>query len=88
MLQKERVKRHPKWRQLNPASDLINIEHDAQQLNLTVFNLFGQTIYTKEINGSTTIDISEIMTNGIYLFRFSDALTSKVLETRKVIIQR
>jgi hypothetical protein len=72
----------------NPASDLINIEHDAQQLNLTVFNLFGQTVYTKEMNGSTTIDISEIMTNGIYLFRFSDALTSKVLETRKVIIQR
>ncbi len=57
----------------NPATNNLTIELTDKNAvaELTVVDLFGKVVYTSAINGSTTIDVSEL-TSGVYLVRLNN----------------
>jgi hypothetical protein len=57
----------------NPATNNVTIELTDKNAvaELTVVDLFGKVVYTSTINGSTTIDVSEL-TSGVYMVRLNN----------------
>ena len=67
----------------NPVSDILNIEYTDELSNVTVYNLLGQQVLTKNVNANTTqINISELNA-GTYLVKVSSEKVSKTIKVVK-----
>lgn len=75
----------------NPAKKMVTIDFsgiNAEPVTFTLIDIFGNEVLSCSINntsGKAMEDVSNL-TNGIYLYRISDA--GKLLETGKIIITR
>ena len=72
----------------NPADNQINLifgTEDTGDKRLSIFNMNGQLVFSKEIpvNSGNNIDVS-LLESGIYLLQVS---SEKAVETRKLVIQ-
>jgi len=72
----------------NPADNQINLlfgTEDTGDIRLSIFNMNGQLVFSKEIpvNSGKNIDVS-LLESGIYLLQVS---SEKAVETRKLVIQ-
>ena len=72
----------------NPADNQINLifgTEDTSDKRLSIFNMNGQLVFSKEIpvNSGKNIDVS-LLERGIYLLQVS---SEKAVETRKLVIQ-
>ena len=71
----------------NPASKNLTISFASihqKEINLKIYNVFGQEVYSQQIPNSTkTLDISDF-TDGIYFFR---AISDKQIYDKKIIIK-
>ncbi len=67
----------------NPVSDILNIEYTGELSNVTVYNLLGQQVLTKNVNATTTqINMSELNA-GTYLVKVSSENISKTIKVVK-----
>jgi hypothetical protein len=59
----------------NPFNDIINIElPDAEEYQVTIFDLLGKVVYHEKFNGKTIVDKSEIGKQGVYIVRITSQL--------------
>jgi hypothetical protein len=68
----------------NPVSNTLTIVFTgtAEKTKITLLNLVGQVVYSENITGNTTIDVSGL-TGGIYFIRFeqgNDVYTQKLIK--------
>ncbi len=60
----------------NPTSNSVKIVSEKKIQKIAVFNLFGQTVFTKKIDAeNTTIDLSSFA-NGVYMLKISSENSS------------
>jgi len=68
----------------NPASDVLRISFDAGQYQLTITDLTGSVVLSKEVNTDfESVDISAI-TNGAYMVKLQNETIS---ESHKIVIR-
>lgn len=67
----------------NPASNSFNLKvnsNSEQKLNLKIFNLIGQTVYTENFNSETdethTIPVCSNLTPGTYMVTLNNGINS------------
>lgn len=67
----------------NPVKDLLNINAADTIDSVTIFNLFGQNLYTKEINAAaTTVDMAALAT-GTYIVNVQSGKNVKTIKIVK-----
>ena len=66
----------------NPTTAMIYFQTDTNLVyeKISVFNLSGQLVFEKQINGDNSLDLSEL-SQGVYLIRF----TNKNVHSFKII---
>lgn len=78
----------------NPTNDHITIDFGRNNstpkgYTLKIINLLGQTVYTTPINNQqTTVDLSTLMGNGIYIIHLIDEQSNTIEEIRKFVLQK
>ncbi len=66
----------------NPANDRVKIQAESILKNISIYNLSGQKIYQRALNGKTTELNVDFLNPGMYLIRLeteSDILTDKLI---------
>ncbi len=67
----------------NPVSSVLNIEYTSDLTNVSVFNMLGQQVITKNVSATTTqIDMSGL-TNGTYMIKVEAGNVSKTIKVFK-----
>ena len=67
----------------NPTTEILNIEYTSDLNSVTVFNMLGQQVVFKKVNGtSIQIDLSGL-NSGAYLVKIDADTTSKTLKVVK-----
>ena len=67
----------------NPISDILNIQHYSDINKITIYNMLGQQVLTKNVSAtSTQIDMSAL-TNGTYLVKVEAGSVSKTIKVFK-----
>ena len=64
----------------NPASSVINVvTNTSEKVNIEMFNLVGQKVYSEQVVNSTKIDVSN-MKPGVYMLRVNNHTTKVVVK--------
>jgi hypothetical protein len=63
----------------NPSNGAVTVEGEGR---LKVFNLLGQTVIDRDLDGKTTLTLT--LPSGMYLIRLVNGTTN---ETRKVVVE-
>ncbi len=61
----------------NPVQDVLNIKSDEPNLNLTIYNLHGQILIQKELDGNSSTSTAQL-TNGMYLIQLNSGMRKAI----------
>jgi hypothetical protein len=68
----------------NPASSFVNITSPFELKNITIFNLEGRKIFSKNISGTTEIIDVKDLSEGIYFAKIQ--FLDNTIATKKIVI--
>ena len=69
----------------NPSKGIINIETEKSDIEITIENLLGSIVYSKQLSqNNSSIDVSSL-DKGIYIIRVMDKSTNSIAN-KKIII--
>ena len=68
-----------------PAKNILNISSTENISNIKIMNVFGQVIYTENINGNNTVINTSAYAEGIYFIQMQ---TAKGFVTKNITIQK